>query len=224
MPKKLDLAGQRFGKLVVIKETNERRSSFVVWECLCDCGKTINVPSGYLRIGDTKTCGKCLENVWQVDGNICKCEVKKQNGESIVFIIDIEDYEKLKNFKWYISHGYPVTPVKNKNNIPIHRYLLNPNDDMDVDHINHNTLDNRRINLRICTTSQNVINKCMQSNNTTSNIGIWWDKRTNRWAAEISVNKKKYFLGRFKIKEEAIEARNKATIKYHGEYAYREAE
>ena len=59
MAKALDLTGQRFGRLVAIKPTNERKDHRVIWECLCDCGTTTHVQSSYLTRGDIKSCG-CL--------------------------------------------------------------------------------------------------------------------------------------------------------------------
>ena len=56
----IDLTGQRFGKLVVVRPTEERKNMSVVWECLCDCGETVFVSSHYLRSGTTKSCG-CLQ-------------------------------------------------------------------------------------------------------------------------------------------------------------------
>lgn len=59
MGKKIDLTGQRFGRLVVVSESAERRSSEVMWECKCDCGHVKNVRGLSLRKGITKSCG-CL--------------------------------------------------------------------------------------------------------------------------------------------------------------------
>lgn len=59
MPKKIDLTGQRFGKLVVVKESPERKSGRIYWECKCDCGNIILVKGLSLKNGDTKSCG-CL--------------------------------------------------------------------------------------------------------------------------------------------------------------------
>ena len=59
MGKKIDLTGQRFGRLVVVSESAERRSSKVMWECKCDCGNVKNVRGKSLRSGNTKSCG-CL--------------------------------------------------------------------------------------------------------------------------------------------------------------------
>jgi hypothetical protein len=52
-----DLTGQRFGRLIAIKPTERRSSSFVVWECLCDCGATHYVSSNNLKTGDVQSCG-----------------------------------------------------------------------------------------------------------------------------------------------------------------------
>lgn len=67
-----DLAGQRFGKLVAIRPTEQRNRGAIVWECLCDCGKTVYVVSSKLSTGATKSCGcsrkesakkRALENI-----------------------------------------------------------------------------------------------------------------------------------------------------------------
>ena len=54
--KKIDLTGQRFGKLVVVRDVG-RKNGYVLWECLCDCGKHINTTSDNLRSENTKSCG-----------------------------------------------------------------------------------------------------------------------------------------------------------------------
>lgn len=57
MPRKADLSGQRFGKLVAVRDVG-RLHGGVLWECVCDCGKTVNVRASQLQCGDSKTCGK----------------------------------------------------------------------------------------------------------------------------------------------------------------------
>jgi len=54
-----DLTGQRFGKLVALRPTEERKNRYVLWECQCDCGSTVSVASNELKKGKTKSCG-CL--------------------------------------------------------------------------------------------------------------------------------------------------------------------
>lgn len=55
--KKIDLIGQRFGRLTVIEETESNKSGGAQWKCKCDCGNSVIVPSGHLRSGHTKSCG-----------------------------------------------------------------------------------------------------------------------------------------------------------------------
>mgnify|MGYP000969605747 CR=1 FL=1 len=57
MPKKIDLTGQRFGRLVVVRESNTRKNRAVMWECICDCGNELIVRGDSLRSGNTKSCG-----------------------------------------------------------------------------------------------------------------------------------------------------------------------
>ena len=57
---KIDLKGQRFGKLLVLEETSERKDRSIVWECLCDCGNKCKVSSKQLRAGKTNSCG-CIK-------------------------------------------------------------------------------------------------------------------------------------------------------------------
>jgi len=52
-----DLAGQRFGRLVVLYDTGERKCGRVVWHCRCDCGNEVDVVSSYLVSGNTRSCG-----------------------------------------------------------------------------------------------------------------------------------------------------------------------
>lgn len=60
MGKKIELAGQKFGRLLVLHDTGERKNGRVVWHCRCDCGKEVDVTARNLRTGDTKSCG-CLK-------------------------------------------------------------------------------------------------------------------------------------------------------------------
>lgn len=57
MRKKRDLAGQRFGRLLVLYDTGERKNGKVIWHCRCDCGNEVNIRSGNLISGNTTSCG-----------------------------------------------------------------------------------------------------------------------------------------------------------------------
>lgn len=130
-------------------------------------------------------------------------------------IIDIKDIEIVKKFKWCLcKNGY----VKNSNHKYLHRILLEE-DKLYVDHINGNTLDNRRCNLRACTNADNLKNRIkIPKNNTSGIIGVRFRKDRNKWYAEIQYNGNKVNLGSFSNLEDAIKARKEAEIKYFGKY------
>lgn len=86
-----------------------------------------------------------------------------------------------------------------------------------VDHINGNTLDNTRDNLRICSQGNNAKNREKSRNRLSSKYkGVHWCRG---WMAQIRVNYKKVHLGTFKTEEEAALVYNQAAVKYFGEFA-----
>lgn len=88
-----------------------------------------------------------------------------------------------------------------------------------VDHINGNSLDNRRENLRLATNSQNSCNKGAQANNACGVKGVDWHPISNKWRAAITTNGKKIHLGTFVDINDAAHAYNNAALLYHGEFA-----
>lgn len=83
-----------------------------------------------------------------------------------------------------------------------------------VDHINHKTTDNKWSNLRKSTLSENQKNSSLNKNNTSGHIGIYWNKKANKWHAQLKSNNETIYLGLFRNKEDAIKARQEANIKY----------
>ena len=135
-------------------------------------------------------------------------------------LIDIEDVEKVKNYKWYKdSRGYAYCGTSKKS---LHRLIIEAPKGKSVDHINHDRLDNRKCNLRICTSSQNSMNRRKLDRNTSGHVGVCYKPKINKWQAYITVNRKPIHLGYYKNIEEAIEARKQAEIKYFGEYRNKE--
>ena len=84
----------------------------------------------------------------------------------------------------------------------------------EIDHINHDGIDNRIINLREVTSQENSRNQSMRSANTSGHLGVCWDKAHNKWRAQIVVNRATKYLGLFTDINDAIEARVSANIKY----------
>lgn len=147
-----------------------------------------------------------------------------------VTIVDNDDFEYLNQFKWCaqwnpgtrsfyaVRCSYKRETGKQKA-IPMHREIMQPSAGMVVDHINHDTLDNTRKNLRVCTQSENLMNSRKQKNNTSGLKGVSWHKRDKKWRADISINGKRKHLGNFSTKEFAYESYIKACKKYHKEFA-----
>jgi hypothetical protein len=154
-------------------------------------------------------------------------------------IVDDEDYENVCQWKWRakIIEGkmYVVRSVntklgpgsrKNPNvkteTVSLHRFLLSPSAGMVVDHINGNPLDNRRENLRVCSTMENVRNRMKGAKTTSSKYkGVYWNKHKGAWVAKIRVTGRhsQMDLGKFRCEEDAARAYNAAAVKYHGEFA-----
>jgi hypothetical protein len=157
----------------------------------------------------------------------------------------MEEFETIKNFEnyWISNYGnvmnedtgeilkpfinkqgyYKVNLYNNQGRFTkiIHRlvaeaFIPNPNNKKCVDHIDNDKLNNNVENLRWATCQENNFNRKLNVNNTTGIKGVC--KTNNKWKAYISYNGKDYYLGLFKTKEEAIEARLNASKKYFGEY------
>lgn len=141
-------------------------------------------------------------------------------GEEVArSIIDLDVVEHVENIKWGLDGRNYVYGKINGKIIKLHRYLLGPKEEEVVDHINHNTLDNRKSNLRLCTKQQNNMNRSKTSKNTSGVVGVYWDKSRGKYAASICINRHSKFLGYFNTVEEAAEARRQAEIEYFGEFA-----
>lgn len=149
--------------------------------------------------------------------------IDKNNEICAKALIDLDDVDKVKNIKWHRSDLQRSTYYCISNNSEwrrIHRLIMGVTDkDIVVDHINHNGLDNRKSNLRICTSGQNTCNCLTSKNNKSGHKEVYWSKERKKWCVQISINNKTKGLGRYDTIEEAIEAREKAAKEYYGEFA-----
>jgi len=153
--------------------------------------------------------------------------------QGYIALVDDEDYERLKHYSWY--------SVRNKNSkvyaarmmhkngwakqVSLHHevlgYISAPTGRV-VDHINGNTLDCTRNNLRICTQAQNLRNKPSKKNTRSKYKGvkIVTVKSGLRYHAGITVENKSYYLGSYKDEYSAMAAYNVMAVKLHGKFAY----
>lgn len=121
------------------------------------------------------------------------------------------------------TQGYRLVGYKGKQH-RAHRlaYLFMtgewPPHGMIIDHANQNRDDNRWANLRLATKAQNTQNGGIKSNNKSGHPGVSWVKRDNLWDARIKCNGKLHLIGRYKEKQDAIEARKKAEKELWGEW------
>ena len=91
-----------------------------------------------------------------------------------------------------------------------------------IDHINHIKDDNRWVNLRDATDSQNGANRAKCKNNTSGYKGVSWNKRDKKWESKIKYMSKTIHLGKYTTPEEASEAYKKKAIELYGEFSYTE--
>lgn len=137
-------------------------------------------------------------------------------------IIDLEDVEKIKSYKWcaYKNRDKNLYVKCNKLNTSLHRFLMNVTDSKTIiDHINRNPLDNRKCNLRICTNQQNICNCDVPKNNKSGCKGVYWAKDKQKWTVQVTVNNKTIYIGRYSDYDEAVQARIEAAKKYYGNFA-----
>lgn len=138
------------------------------------------------------------------------------NGVKHEIIIDKKCLDVVNKYKWFVmDQGYAVTKFNNKR-IYMHHLFIKKGK-YDVDHINRNKLDNRVENLRAVSRGMNIINTDVRKNNTSGITGVYFLKKENLWTAAITHNDKKYYLGRFKLLEDAILARKHAEEFLFGE-------
>ena len=138
-------------------------------------------------------------------------------------IVDDDDYDEINQFNWCFSHGYAmraVTILGKRTTQQMHRIITNCPADMDVDHINHDKLDNRKSNLRVCSTSENGRNQKVRTYAKSSVYkGVSFNKHAGKWRANIRLDNKLKSLGYFTNEIDAAIAYNNAAIELHGEFA-----
>ena len=160
-------------------------------------------------------------NEFIIENDVCRIKLYDRKGnERAEAIIDTEDYEKARGFKWCIWRNHKVYGYKNGGFVSLHRLVLPPiPKNKEVDHHDSNSLNNRKSNLRICTHQQNMHNYKIPKNNTSGFKGVTWSPKSNQWRVRIQINYQTIRLGLFKNKIAAAKAYNKAAIKYHKEFA-----
>lgn len=214
-----NLVGKQFGRLTVIEQADDRikpnGQHETMWLCKCSCGDTKIVRASVLKNGNTTSCG-CLAKEILANRNKNNSygskgpnklilhteyvELILQDGSSC--LIDHADYGQFKTKRIFkTKSGYAATSIGGKQ-IKIHQLILPARDGLVVDHINRNKLDNRRNNLRLVTSQQNIWNRDLPLNKFG---GHCIDKVTDRFRVRVHLNKQIITLGYFDTVEAAKE-------------------
>lgn len=139
-----------------------------------------------------------------------------------ITLVDDEDYEILKSFKCHMSenakngHKYACCMINGRSHY-MHRIIANAPRGMVVDHINRNSLDNQKHNLRVCTQMENTQNKRVSKNNKTGFKGV--DFHRCKYRATIQIDGIKKHIGLFDTPQEAADAYDRTAVEHFGEFA-----
>jgi hypothetical protein len=210
---KKDLTGKRFGKLVVIG-LSRRENHRNYWSCVCDCNpdKIIERTSDTFRVSKMSSCG-CITN-----RRFCKSknkfEINDEYGigyyKDFIFYFDIEDYDFIKEHSWCVNGaGYLMTCILYKM-VLMHRIIKNCPRDKMVDHIDGNTLNNRKNNLRIVTDRENMQNiKKEKVGKSSKYYGVSYQKKYKKFRVLIQgLDGNRILIGYYDSEIEAAKAFN----------------
>lgn len=235
-------------RLMVICESGRDKYGRIQWLCECNCGErnTIIIDGKSIRSGNTKSCG-CLRRelaataVRKVQHLAAKAASKANKDYNDVvlnledeyglygigychntgreFYFDMDDYDKIKEICWNERQSHmPVLQGRDLNTnkmVNMHVYLGFKN----YDHKDRNELNNRKYNLRPATPQENARNHSLLKSNKSGFSGVSWDKKSNKWRVQITIDRKHIYLGMYISIDDAVRVRLNAEQKYFGEFA-----
>lgn len=176
-----------------------------------------------------------MRNDYEIRGNVVAIILKQKNGNTMETIIDLEDFDKVEalNLSWHAQWdnvlkkyyckatrylGY-IDKKGKCETVYLHAVVLGFHKKMHIDHINHDTLDNRKSNLVEKTARQNVLNrKGANSNNKSGHRNVSWSKIFNKWIIQLEINGKNHiFDENFDSVENAANFAEQMRSKYYGD-------
>lgn len=145
----------------------------------------------------------------------------------LVTKLDDEDWDNAIQWSWATMLSGRVTKKRRyvvrqvelegrRTIILLHRWLTNADASLEVDHINRDTLDNQRHNLRIVTTAQNAANRSGASKSESGFFGVWLIRTTGKWGASIGFNNKMIYIGQYDTAVDAALAYDRKAIELRG--------
>jgi len=138
-------------------------------------------------------------------------------------IVDAADFERLNQYKWHVKkdrNKYYAESQKNGKNIKMHRLITGAPEHLFVDHRDHNGLNNRRWNLRLCTRAENMHNQRPQQGGTSKYKGVFWNKRARKYVSQIGMSGNRKTIGYFDDEIEAAISYDLKAMELFGEFGY----
>lgn len=148
--------------------------------------------------------GRIIENHRRIKNEIVECEdyseiiLRNNKGEEVGRAkIDTEDVDMCKQYKWHMNGTGYVAAIYGGKTYLLHRLIMRTESGV-VDHFNHDTLDNRKSNIRNTTSQINILSRGRLSRiNTSGATGVSWSKSKQKWKAYITLNQKQVHIGYF---------------------------
>lgn len=139
-----------------------------------------------------------------------------------VALVDDEDYDAASDHYWWAipgPHTWYAQGIINKKRTSLHRFIMKPTAELQVDHIDCNGLNCQKYNMRICTNEQNRRNQRKQSNTSSQYKGVYWNKRDELWISHITYHGKPQHIGCHHKEDDAAKAYDRMAIILFGEFA-----
>lgn len=166
------------------------------------------------------------ENYYIPCGDYTQLFIDNDKYGTLVFLVDNDDVDRARQYKWLISKvknmsvnssfKYYALASNSSKPLLLHRLLIDAPSNKIVDHVNQNTFDTRKMNLRITDRSINNFNSKLNRNNKSGRKGVKWIDADSKWMAYITKDYKRKHLGSFDDFEDAVNARAMAEKEYFG--------
>lgn len=143
---------------------------------------------------------------------------------SQIAMIDNEDFELVSKYKWWCSdklYAYSFIPGPHpQKKVNMARLIMNCPFDKIIDHIDHNTLNNQKVNLQICSRRENSLNRVKRNNTSSIYKGVSWSKTKQKWITQIRTpNTKRAYIGAFDKEYRAAMVYDLWAKDLYGEFA-----
>lgn len=197
--------------MVILGYAGRNERGQIIVKCKSDSRGEFIAKWNEIKRGNTKGTVRGELHIRRNEYDVCDNTVKVHLKSGKYFVCDIQDISLVKNFTWYLNqNGY----ARSSDGLYFHRLVTSAPENYIVDHINGNKLDNRKSNLRICTSMDNSHNMKIFKTNTSGHTGVCKTK-SGKYEASIVANYKHIYLGVYDDFDNACEAYNAAKEKYH---------